>query len=182
MWEGVVCNNLTGHVLQLHLQQSGLQGKLNPCLLNLKHLRYIDLSGNLFYNESIPDFIGSFANLEYLDLSNAGFYGTIPHTLGNLTSLRTLSLGGFLSNVDSNIEWLSGLSHLEHLDMSYVNLSRATNWLQVINKLPSLVELYLQSCSLENNNFMAPDLDEAWTSCSKMDFPTQQAYSPLSGQ
>ncbi|KAK4487197.1 hypothetical protein RD792_006516 [Penstemon davidsonii] len=169
MWEGVVCNNLTGHVLQLHLQRSGLQGKLNPCLLNLKHLRYIDLSLNLFSNESIPNFIGSFANLEYLDLSDAGFYGTIPQTLGNLSSLRTLRLEAIYP-VDINIEWLSGLSHLEHLDMSYVNLSRATNWLQVINKLPSLVELNLRGCSLENNNFMAPDLDEVnFTSLTNLD-------------
>ncbi|KAK4487133.1 hypothetical protein RD792_006448 [Penstemon davidsonii] len=174
MWEGVVCNNLTGHVLQLHLQQSGLQGKLNPCLLNLKHLRYIDLSVNLFSNESIPNFIGSFANLEYLDLSYVGFHGNIPQTLGNLSSLRILRLEAIYP-VDSNIEWLSGLSHLEHLDMSYVNLSRATNWLQMINKLPSLVELNLPGCSLEHNNFMAPDLDVVnFTSLATLDLSSNK--------
>ncbi|XP_059629341.1 receptor-like protein EIX1 [Cornus florida] len=64
-WVGVVCNNLTGHVEELHLptpfvdyrdeyeyeafQRSRLTGgNLNPSLLDLKHLTYLDLSGNYF--------------------------------------------------------------------------------------------------------------------------------------
>ncbi|KAK4493418.1 hypothetical protein RD792_017679 [Penstemon davidsonii] len=180
MWEGVVCNNWTGHVLQLHLQNDtesgGLQGELNPSLLNLKHLRYIDLSRNNF-TEPIPNFIGSFRNLEYLDLSNAGFYGNIPHTLGNLSSLRTLSLAWLMDcNVDNNIEWLSGLSHLEQLNMNSVNLSKATNWVQVMNKLPSLVELNLGGCSLQHNSMAL--LDEVnFTSLAILDLSRNQFES-----
>ncbi|KAL8459283.1 hypothetical protein ACS0TY_036691 [Phlomoides rotata] len=163
-WDGVVCNNLTGHVEELHLQQ-GLRGKLNPSLLDLKHLRYLDLSGNQF-GATIPSFIGSFTNLEYLNFSDAGFHGRIPHDIGNLSNLHTLDLGGNLNFVTDSLEWLSGLSQLEYLDMDFVNLKKATNWAQVINTLPSLVELHFQFCSLD---FMVPLNDVNVTSLKFLD-------------
>ncbi|PSS33266.1 LRR receptor-like serine/threonine-protein kinase IRK precursor [Actinidia chinensis var. chinensis] len=154
-WAGVVCDNLTGHVLVLHLRNppyyypdSSLGGEINPFLLNLKHLNYLDLSGNDFQGISIPSFIGSLATLQYLNLSDARFEGTIPHQLGNLSGLRFLSLKGGM-HVE-NLQWLLGLSHLEHLDLGGVNLTSEHNWLQVINNLPSLVELHLSDCQLDH--------------------------------
>lgn len=152
-WERVVCDNLTGRVHQLHLQTDypgqGLRGKISPSLLSLEHLRYLNLSQNEF-NETIPSFIGSFKRLEYLDLSDAGFRGRIPPSIGNLSNLHTLSLeDASLLDVDS-LEWLTGLARLENLNMNSVNLSRAHNWLQVINTLPSLVQLHLSYCSLDS--------------------------------
>ncbi|CAL5426408.1 unnamed protein product [Camellia sinensis] len=167
-WAGVVCDKLNGHVLELHLQNpnsttpvvgkvhqsSALGGKIDPSLVNLTRLNYLDLSQNDFGGIHIPRFIGSLANLHYLSLSGAGFGGTIPHHLGNLSSLRFLSLsgGGSYPGVKLsvvNLQWLSGLSRLERLDFSQVNLKKASgDWLQVINMLPSLVELNLSSCEL----------------------------------
>ncbi|THG05985.1 hypothetical protein TEA_000243 [Camellia sinensis var. sinensis] len=150
-WEGVVCNNLTGHVLELHLQnpntsfdfdyelndywfkKSALRGEINPSLLNLKLLKHLDLSLNDFEGMPIPSFIGSLANLRYLNLSKAGFVGTIPHQLGNLSSLHFLSLKSFLKMDVENLQWLLNLSHLGHLDLSYVNLTKAPNWLQIFS-------------------------------------------------
>ncbi|KAK6138288.1 hypothetical protein DH2020_027979 [Rehmannia glutinosa] len=152
-WKGVICSNLTGHVLGLHLNGHGfLQGKINPSLINLKYLRYLDLSQNDFA-ETIPSFIGSFKSLEYLDLSHSGFYGIIPHNLGNLSNLRTLILEDTERCVVDSLEWLTGLSKLEHLNMNGVNLSKAANWEQVINKLPCLVQLHFKSCHL---NYTSP--------------------------
>ncbi|KAL7202136.1 hypothetical protein ACSBR1_033749 [Camellia fascicularis] len=167
-WAGVVCDKLNGHVIELHLQNpnsttpvvgkvhqsSALGGKIDPSLVNLTRLNYLDLSQNDFGGIHIPRFIGSLANLHYLSLSGAGFGGTIPHQLGNLSSLRFLSLsgGGSYPGVKLcvvNLQWLSGLSRLERLDFSQVNLKKASgDWLQVINMLPSLVELNLSSCEL----------------------------------
>ncbi|KAB2620407.1 leucine-rich repeat receptor-like protein CLAVATA2 [Pyrus ussuriensis x Pyrus communis] len=116
-WTGVACDNLTGHVRELHLagyydevtrEFHGLGGKVNPSLLNLKHLTYLDLSCNDFGGRQFPSFLGSLKglSLRYLDLSwNSG--------------LKV-----------KNLEWLSGLSQLKHLGMSYIDLTRASHWLQ----------------------------------------------------
>ncbi|KAG5527080.1 hypothetical protein RHGRI_028115 [Rhododendron griersonianum] len=163
-WAGVVCDNTTGHVLELKLrnqspgdagseyENSTLGGEINPSLLSLKQLRYMDLSRNDFGGMPIPSFIGSLASLEYLNLSDARFGGMIPSQLGNVSTLRFLSLGGNyeLDVKGGGLQWLPLLPHLEHLDLSSVDLTKAPDWLQVINKLPSLVELHLVDCGLDH--------------------------------
>nr|GME05492.1 LRR receptor-like serine/threonine-protein kinase GSO2 [Ipomoea batatas] len=164
-WEGVVCHNVTGHVVQLRLANPNYgfefdhlpKGTLSPCLLELKQLHHLDLSGlyKYFSGSRIPYFIGSFANLQYLDLSHLGFQGIIPHQLGNLTSLHTLILQSSLADTSDtslmktiSLDLLSNLANLRLLDLSNVNLSMAHNWLEAINMLPSLRELHLSGCDL----------------------------------
>ncbi|XP_075661366.1 receptor-like protein EIX2 [Castanea sativa] len=178
-WVGVVCHNRTGHVLQLHLRsfpfmddelttseaqweaqdeaygRSRFGGKINPSLLDLKHLIYLDLSYNDFGGIPIPKFLGSMGSLRYLNLSGAGFVGLIPHQLGNLSNLHYLDLG-YNSLYVKNLQWLSGLPLLQHLDLSSANLSQASDWLQDINKLPSLSELRLSQCYL--SSFIPPPI------------------------
>ncbi|CAN0863294.1 Receptor-like protein EIX2 [Linum grandiflorum] len=127
-WSGVVCNNVTGHVIELHLGAA-------------------DLPESTYFTE----FIGSLSNLRLLDLSGAGFSGAIPYNqFGNLSKLRYLNLQGnpganlYLENLD----WVSSLSYLKFLDLSYVDLSVVKNWLTVLNKVPSLEELHLSNCQL----------------------------------
>ncbi|KAK6250394.1 hypothetical protein SCA6_004399 [Theobroma cacao] len=166
-WTGVVCDNLTGHVLELHLgnihdpnddvlvpgkafERSRLSGKINTSLLDLKHLQYLDLSGNNFGGQ-IPGFLGSLQNLRYLNLSTAGFEGLIPPQLGNLTNLQYLDLHDLLSVFlyAENLQWLTSLAQLQHLDLSGISLSKASDWLQVTNALPSLIVLRLSYCQLD---------------------------------
>ncbi|KAM4102742.1 hypothetical protein ACJW30_06G025000 [Castanea mollissima] len=173
-WVSVVCHNVTGHVLQLHLrsfepvydelttddvqwdaqlqayERSRFGGKINPSLLDLKHLIYLDLSFNFFNSTPIPKFLGSMGSLRYLNLSYARFGGLIPHQVGNLSNLHYLNLGGYSSYnlYVMNLQWLSGLPLLQHLDLIFANLSQASDCLQEINKLPSLLELRLSFCHL----------------------------------
>ncbi|KAF8412998.1 hypothetical protein HHK36_000970 [Tetracentron sinense] len=167
-WIGVSCNNITGNVVGLHLgnpisysddeitgeneayERSKLAGDINPSLLELKHLNYLDLSLNDFGGITIPDFLGFLRGLRYLNLTEAQFGGRIPHQLGNLSSLRYLSLKGDYNLYADDLGWLSHLSSLEYLDMSSVDLHKAVDWLQVVNTLPSLSELHLSSSSLDN--------------------------------
>ncbi|KAI8564461.1 hypothetical protein RHMOL_Rhmol03G0183700 [Rhododendron molle] len=166
-WTGVVCDNFTGHVREIRLRNPyefsnenyteleaymryQLGAKINPSLLDLKHLQYLDLSKNDFEGTPIPSFIGSIATLRYLNLSMAGFGGTIPPQLGNITTMRYLDLRSNYDLLSGNLQWLSHLVLLQHLDMSGVDLSKALDWLQVTSNLPSLVELHLSTCELKN--------------------------------
>ncbi|OMO88199.1 hypothetical protein COLO4_20374 [Corchorus olitorius] len=166
-WTFVSCSNKTGNVLKLDLarfnlcslvplgQSCGkLGGTLNPSLLNLTYLNYLDLSGNNFSGLPIPEFIGSLKNLRHLDLSSASFNGKVPPSIGNLSNLEHLDLSMYSYPWKlwaSDLNWLSGLTSLKYLGLGNMNLSTAgTNWFQAVNMFPSLTELHMGSCELNS--------------------------------
>ncbi|AES97239.1 LRR amino-terminal domain protein [Medicago truncatula] len=63
-WKGIGCSNETGHVHMLDLHGSGthpLIGAINLSLLiELKNIKYLDLSCNYFLGSYIPELIDSF--------------------------------------------------------------------------------------------------------------------------
>ncbi|RZB61670.1 Receptor-like protein EIX2 [Glycine soja] len=154
-WPGVHCNN-TGKVMEINLDAPAgspyreLSGEISPSLLELKYLNRLDLSSNYFVLTPIPSFLGSLESLRYLDLSLSGFMGLIPHQLGNLSNLQHLNLGYNYALQIDNLNWISRLSSLEYLDLSGSDLHKQGNWLQVLSALPSLSELHLESCQIDN--------------------------------
>ncbi|XP_028767322.1 receptor-like protein EIX1 [Neltuma alba] len=115
-WKGVHCSNETGHIQFLNLGGSfSLSGKINITSLSELHdMEYLDLNGNDFYPSEIPESIGSFTKLRYLDLSSSGFVGTIPYQLGKLSNLVCLDLSTNI--LVGDIPWTIGnLSKLQHL-------------------------------------------------------------------
>ncbi|KRH09061.1 hypothetical protein GLYMA_16G193300v4 [Glycine max] len=141
-WYGVLCHNVTSHLLQLHLHTSDsafeyeyyhgfyrrfdleayrrwiFGGEISPCLADLKHLNYLDLSGNEFLGKgmAIPSFLGTMTSLTHLNLSYTGFWGKIPPQIGNLSNLVYLAL----RDVDNGTvpSQIGNLSKLRYLDLS----------------------------------------------------------------
>ncbi|XP_042415434.1 receptor-like protein EIX1 [Zingiber officinale] len=107
LWPGVGCNNSTGHIIHLSLQNIGLEGPL-------------------------PVFMHSFHDLRYLNLSGLYLEGPIPHQLRNLSNLRVLDLSSNSLLLLDNSRWLSRLASLQHLDLSYVSFARGVKWLQAL--------------------------------------------------
>ncbi|XP_028206787.1 receptor-like protein EIX1 [Glycine soja] len=144
-WYGVLCHNLTSHLLQLHLnttfsafefdydyhyrfdeeayRRRSFGGEISPCLADLKHLNYLDLSGNYFLGKgmSIPSFLGTMTSLTHLNLSHTGFNGKIPPQIGNFSKLRYLDLSYnyFLGEGMAIPSFLCAMTSLTHLDLSY---------------------------------------------------------------
>ena len=165
-WHGIGCENGTGFVVSIDLRNPypypleneygnqsymNLSGVISPSLIKLKYLKYLDLSFNSFKPIPIPQFFGSMKNLIYLNLSNCGFIGAIPSNLGNLSNLQYLDLSSKYSNdlFIENIEWMTSLVSLKHLSANNVNLSMVgSQWIEVLNKLPMLIELHLANCNL----------------------------------
>ncbi|KAF8035539.1 hypothetical protein BT93_C1539 [Corymbia citriodora subsp. variegata] len=163
-WRGIVCSNLTGRVVEINLHNpyvddnlrgnlkpgQTLGGEISPSLLDLKELKYLDLSMNNFGGTKLPRFIGSLKQLRYLNLSGASFGGMIPPSLGNLSRLQYLDLSDcFAESSQKDLCWLPGLSSLRYLNLAAIDLSKAADhWLQAINSLPSLKELHLPNCFL----------------------------------
>ncbi|XP_022891713.1 receptor-like protein 12 [Olea europaea var. sylvestris] len=149
-WTGVSCDYQTNHIVELDLGGMGLRGNISISLLEIQHLKYLDLSDNDFNYSRIPQFIGSLGRLQHLDLSYSNFSGEIPHHLGNLSELNSLHLSSSTNGslTSTNLDWLSRLHSLKNLSMYSVNLTMATDWLQIITKLTQLQHLFLDSCNL----------------------------------
>ncbi|XP_076927504.1 putative inactive receptor kinase At3g02880 [Bidens hawaiensis] len=115
-WPGVVCDNTTNRVVELHFPGMGLSGQLPANTLgnltqlttlslrfnalsgplpidvfNLVNLRNLFLQNNLFSGQ-IPDLFTPLTNLVRVSFANNNFSGSIPNSVTNLTRLATLYL------------------------------------------------------------------------------------------
>ncbi|KAF9667454.1 hypothetical protein SADUNF_Sadunf15G0024700 [Salix dunnii] len=147
-WRGVGCNNRTGHITLLDLHGLAVGGNITDSLLELQHLNYLDLSDNNFHGSPFPSFVGSLGRLRYLSLSSTGLIGSLSYQLGNLSSLQSLDLSNNYEVSFESLDFLSHMYSLEHLDLTANNLTKVSDWMEVINKLPRLKFLQLIGCSL----------------------------------
>lgn len=92
-WDGVTCDNATGHVIGLDLSCSGLSGTFpsNSSLFSLSHLQNLNIAGNLC-SGPLPRELGNLNKLVQLNLGSNQITGTIPSSFSNLTQLQYLGL------------------------------------------------------------------------------------------
>uniref|UniRef100_A0A2C9VQ16 Disease resistance R13L4/SHOC-2-like LRR domain-containing protein n=1 Tax=Manihot esculenta TaxID=3983 RepID=A0A2C9VQ16_MANES len=130
----------------LNLSQSEFSGLIPHDICRLSNLVSLDLSRNLVsFSGELPDSLGNFKFLEYLDLSYNNLFGSIPASIGNLQHLRFLDLG--FNNLAGELPGSFGnLSSLEFSDLGFNHFSGQLPL--SFGKLNKLTSLYLMS-----NNF-----------------------------
>ncbi|KAF8011982.1 LOW QUALITY PROTEIN: hypothetical protein BT93_I0188 [Corymbia citriodora subsp. variegata] len=147
-WDGVECDDKTGRVIGLDLENSYLQGPIgsNASLFRLVHLRRLNLARNYFESSCIPPAIVlNLTNLSVLDLSqNFGL------------ELKSPSLENLLRS----------LTKLEGLDLSWVSASSPLP--DAIADLSNLTSLVLRFCDLRGElpvaTFELPRLETLYVS------------------
>ncbi|KAK7279869.1 hypothetical protein RJT34_24928 [Clitoria ternatea] len=161
-WTGVKCDNITGRVTELNLpcltnhstvvvdgevedKSHCLSGEFNLIsLLQIEFLSYLDLSNNDFKAIRYDDYVNTTNKCDNLSR------GTPYHMCGNFSNLHYLDLSYNNDIVIDNLHWIPHLSSLQYLNLSGVHIGKEVNWLQSVTMLPSLLELNLESCQLEN--------------------------------
>ena len=88
-WHGVTMDG-HGRVVELWLNENGLDGQLPPDIGLLARLEWLDFSSNDLAGP-IPAELGFLGHLSYLDLSGNQLRGEIPAELGELGELGLLS-------------------------------------------------------------------------------------------
>ncbi|PHT32996.1 hypothetical protein CQW23_29333 [Capsicum baccatum] len=152
-WDGVTCDETTGHVIELDLRCSQLVGKIdsNSSLFQLSHLQRLDLSLNNFSNSHISPEFGRFSSLTHLDLSESYFSGQIPSEISHLSRLQSLRL--LSSETDLRLAahdfklLLQNLTQLTELDLAGINFS-STIPQNFSSHLTTLRSLSLSNCNL----------------------------------
>ncbi|KAM4100251.1 hypothetical protein ACB094_05G054200 [Castanea mollissima] len=166
-WKGVECDNESGHVTKLNLSNpAGRHRHFDYAISDYNYPRggitrlalnpnrpvsalYCHRSSHLYHRSCESpwhrDVKASFSR----DV-NASLSGEITPYYGNLSSLTHLDLEGNYNLSTKNLNWVSSLSSLQYLYMGEVKINHTkADWLHAINMLPSLLELSLCSCQLE---------------------------------
>ncbi|GMH14459.1 hypothetical protein Nepgr_016300 [Nepenthes gracilis] len=151
-WDGVTCNPLTGHIIELDLSCGKLQGTIptNSTLFALRHLQSLNLAFNDFFPSSISPKFGRFPRLKHLNLSTTSFTGKVPLTIAQLPQLASLDL----SQSDYGLElpdfgvFVRNLTRLRELYLDGVQVNSNATMLLSLTNLSTLMALSLQECNL----------------------------------
>ncbi|CDP17294.1 unnamed protein product [Coffea canephora] len=197
-WNGIMCN--AGSVAAVVLDNLGLLADADLSVFsNLTMLVKLSMSNNSISGK-LPNNVGDFKSLEYLDLSDNLFFSTLPPGIGNLGRLKNLSLAG--NNFSGSIpDAISGLGSIQSLDLSDNSFSgevpssfmKLTNLVSLnlslngfIKKIPKGFELVANLQVLDlHGNMLDGNLDPEFlllTTATHVDFSGNLLASPSQQQ
>ncbi|XP_068328669.1 receptor-like protein EIX2 [Pyrus communis] len=154
-WQGVYCDEYTGHVVKLDLQDHSLGGQISSQVGNLTHLQYLNLVHNDFasvanLNSWLPHLSSlTYLSLSSINLSNSSDWLEAINMLPKLTNL-SLSFCGLHSPLihSSTFFNINSSKSLAHVDLSSNQLTSSI-FLWLSNYNASLVHLDLSDNQIE---------------------------------
>ncbi|KAL3714597.1 hypothetical protein ACJRO7_006499 [Eucalyptus globulus] len=147
-WNGIKCDENTGHVTVLDLGSSFLYGSIdnNSTLFQLARLEKPNLSNNHFKHSQIPSRIGDLSRLTHLDVSFSVFFQRLVH-LGLCCNLDPYNSTSLLEMKTPGLRSLAqNLTNLEVLLLGAVNMSSGVP--NTLANLSSLGWLNMDVCDL----------------------------------
>ena len=165
-WDGVSCDLVTGHVIELDLSCSWLSGTIhsNSTLFRFPHLQRLNLAFNNFSGSFVLDGLGRFSNWTHLNLSESGFSGLISPEISHLSNLVSLDLswnGGAEFSGDGFDSLVQNLTKLQKLHLGGISISSVFPN-SLLNR-SSLISLDLAYCGLygrfPDNDIHLPKLE-----------------------
>ncbi|XP_017985362.1 PREDICTED: receptor-like protein 12 [Theobroma cacao] len=165
-WDGVTCDNITGHVIGLDLSCSWLYGAIpsNSSLFHLPHLQNLNLAQNHFNFSKMSSEFARFKSLKLLNLTDSVFAGQIPLQISHLSKLVSLDLSrNYLQTIDKRTlgGLVQNLTEVRQLFLHGINMS-SINPIVLMNISSSLSSLSLEGCGLQGkfpeNIFHLPNL------------------------
>ena len=168
-WDGITCDETTGHVIELDLSCSKLEGILssNSSLFSLRHLESLILSYNDFRGSPVLQEFGQLKNLNQLQLSSANFSGNVPLEIAHLSKLNFFALLLYPEDEKISIGAATfkalalNLTDLEFLVLMNVDMS-AVSVASMANLSSSLILIEMSFCKLNGelpeNFFHFPEL------------------------
>ncbi|KAL3738567.1 hypothetical protein ACJRO7_020008 [Eucalyptus globulus] len=149
-WDGVECNEASGHVTGLDLSSSCLLGNItsNTSLFRLLHLESLNLAFNDLNSSSIPYGFGNLSRLQYLNLFGSEFSGKVPSDISRLSRLTSLDLSSKWASLEMpSIEnFVQNLIMLRELDLSIISMP--SPFPHILANFSSLKSLVLRNCGL----------------------------------
>ncbi|KAL7218722.1 hypothetical protein ACSBR2_011905 [Camellia fascicularis] len=128
-WDGVECDQDTGHVIGLELSNSFLHGLLKleklglrGLLQNLNDLEVLRLSG-MSISFEVPDTLANLTSFTTLVLENCGLRGEFSISIFYLPKLQILNVH-FNKNLTGHLPKFHPISPLQYLTLSETSFSR----------------------------------------------------------
>ncbi|XP_022743920.1 probable LRR receptor-like serine/threonine-protein kinase At4g36180 [Durio zibethinus] len=153
-WDGIICNNVTGHVIKLQLGSS--QGVFaSNAEAEAYYLSYLDLSDNDFGETSIPTWFWNLSsNLSYLNISRNQFQGNIPDLLTMIHPPVVIDLCSY--NFSGPLPRLS--SNVAAVDLSNNSMSGSTSHF-LCYKMNEPMKLEVLNLG---NNLLSGEIPDCW--------------------